>query len=244
LIAVAALASIGACGSNDAQANASQPRSIELAPPTAQPTPVNDVSRPVARTTTTASPASSAPAARPSNGRFGTISAGTAFAVHSVPNVCTNTHHVGDLFTAALLEPVQGSNGISVPAGSSMQLRVVESRRSEDSKNHAKLSFTPVSVTISGTNYAFDGRVTQIPNFNMERAQSTQRQAEKVVAGAAIGAIAGQVLGKNTRSTVVGGVIGTAGGAVVAAGTADYDACVPNTGSIQITLDRELRVRG
>jgi hypothetical protein len=241
LIAVAALTCIAACAGNDAQASGAQPRSIELAPAPAQPTPVNDVARPVSRTTTAASPA---PIERTSGGRTGTISAGTAFAVHAVPNVCTNTHHVGDVFTASLLETVQGSNGVSVPAGSAMKLRVVESKRSEDSKNRAKLSFTPVSVTISGASYAFDGRVTQVPNFNMERAQSTQVQAEKVAAGAAIGAIAGQVLGKNTRSTVIGGVIGTAGGAVVAAGTADYDACVPNTGSIQITLDRELRVRG
>ena len=136
------------------------------------------------------------------------------------------------------------SNGTRIPAGSTVQMRVVESARSEHSKDRAKLAFAPISVTIDGTTYTIDGHVTQTPKFNMERVQSTQVQGEKIAAGAAIGAIAGQIIGHDTRSTVIGATVGAAGGTAVAAGTADYDACVPNTGAIQITLDRSLSFRG
>jgi len=75
------------------------------------------------------------------------------------------------------------------------------------------------------------------------RAQSTGDQVKKVGAGAAIGALAGQLLGRNTKSTVIGGAVGAAAGAAVAAGTADYDGCLATTGAISIALNKPLRVR-
>ncbi|HVT41001.1 MAG TPA: hypothetical protein VHE78_18335 [Gemmatimonadaceae bacterium] len=254
VFSLAALLSSAACSSKDAAAKDANGRAIELAPTSGAASPLND--RPLAsgsnstsaRSTGSSSPAPSTPrertAPRAPAMRSGTIGAGTTLAVHSIPNVCTNTHHAGDLFAATLNDQVSGSNGVTIPAGTSMRFRVVESVRSEHSKDHAKLSFVPVSLSVGGVTYPVQGRVTQTPSFNMERVQSTQVQAEKIAAGAAIGAVAGQVIGKDTRSTVIGGVVGAAAGTAVAAGTADYDACVPNTGTITVVLDRPVSVRG
>jgi hypothetical protein len=250
LLTLAALLSSAACSTRDASAKNSDGRAIELAPTSGSLSPLNDTPRPSgsnstnARSTGSPSAGSVVSAPREPAVRSGTIDVGVALSVHSVPNVCTNTHHAGDLFAATVNDQVSGSNGVTIPAGTSMRFRVVESVRSENSKDHAKLSFAPVSVIVGGVTYPVQGRVTQTPNFNMERVQSTQVQAEKIAAGAAIGAVAGQVIGKNTKSTVIGGVVGAAAGTAVAVGTADYDACVPNTGTIQVTLDRPLSIKG
>jgi len=50
-----------------------------------------------------------------------------------------------------------------------------------------------------GTVYAQEGRVTPLPALRLQRVQSTQVQGEEVAAGAAIGAMAGQLLGKNSK---------------------------------------------
>ena len=251
LIAMAVSLAGAACGNKDKPATDAQGRVIELAPTSGSNSALNDAPR-----GSSARPATSSNAPRSSRpsggdaprgdrgGRSGSVGAGTAFYVHAVPNVCTNTHHIGDRFSATISESVLGSNGSRIPAGSTVQMRVVESARSEHSKDRAKLAFAPISVTINGSTYTIDGHVTQTPKFNMERVQSTQVQGEKIAAGAAIGAIAGQIIGHDTRSTVIGATVGAAGGTAVAAGTADYDACVPNTGAIQITLDRSLSFRG
>ena len=47
----------------------------------------------------------------------------------------------------------------------------------------------------------------------------------------------GQVLGKNTKSTVAGAAIGAAAGTAVAMGTADVDAVIPSGGRVTVRLD-------
>jgi hypothetical protein len=150
---------------------------------------------------------------------------------------------VGDRVTATLSEPVAGSNGLVIPSGSAVILRVAESARSQNSKDNIKLSFEVVSLRVGEDTYEVDGTVTQMAQIEKVRAQSTGDQVKKVGAGAAIGAIAGQILGRNTKSTVIGGAVGAAAGAAVAAGTADYDGCLPTTGAISIALNKPLRVR-
>jgi hypothetical protein len=58
-----------------------------------------------------------------------------------------------------------------------------------------------------------------------------------------LGAIAGQILGKNTKSTVVGAAAGAAAGAGAAAATANYEGCVADGASIVVNLDAPLQGR-
>ena len=182
-------------------------------------------------------------AAAPAPSLTGTIDAGRTLAVNPSARICTNTHHAGDRFTTTLSEAVQGSDGVSIPAGSVVTLRVVESARSEHSKDNIKFSFDVVSVRVGEETYDVDGRVKESAPLEKVRAQSTGDQAKKVGAGAAIGAIAGQILGRNTKSTIIGGVVGAAAGTAVAAGTADYDGCLPTTAVLRITLNRPLLLK-
>ncbi|HEY2849444.1 MAG TPA: hypothetical protein VGI97_06175 [Gemmatimonadaceae bacterium] len=171
------------------------------------------------------------------------VSAGTSFTVHPVARVCTNTFKPGDRFTAILAESVSGSNGAVIPEGSSVVLKVDEATRSINGRDSLKLTFSAVSLRIGEQSYDLTGHVSQTAPLQKVRVQTTGDQVKKVGAGALIGALAGQLLGKNTRSTVIGAAVGAGAGAAVAAGTADYDGCVPTTANLMINLDEPLRIK-
>ncbi|HEY3286395.1 MAG TPA: hypothetical protein VGJ96_04645 [Gemmatimonadaceae bacterium] len=249
-VPLALVVAFGACKkADDVPADS---RQVELAPANAgQPQLADTAQRaatkaPAKPAATAAKPAASAPAARPAPAAAkaattGTIAGGTSMEATSSARVCTNTIKAGDHVTAALAEPVAGTNGVTVPAGSVVTLRVTEAKRGENGKEGVRLAFEPVSVAVGTTTYDVTGSV-RVANIETVRAQSTGDQAKKVAAGAAVGAIAGQLLGKKTKSTVAGAAVGAAAGGVIAAGTADWNGCVANGGRMTITLGGPLTI--
>lgn len=234
-----------ACGGKDATDEAA--RDIELAPQdsgavmndapaTAAPTPAAPVTK-----APTPAPRPAAPA--PARVSSGTIAAGTSFAVNTGARMCTNTHKAGDTFNATLGADVVGSNGVRIPAGSTVTLSVTESAISKNSKDNWKFAFDVISVTVGAQTYAVEGDVTRVATIEAVRSQSTAQQAGKVATGAAVGAIAGQLLGKNTKSTVIGAAVGAAAGGATAAATTDYEGCLPANGTITIAISKAFTVR-
>ncbi len=188
-------------------------------------------------------PRAAAPApARPANTTAGSLSAGAVLNVAAGARVCTNTHKVGDRFAASTTAEIKGTGSMVIPAGTEVTMEVVESKRGENGTENVRLAFRPVSITIRNRAIALVADVTQVARLEFARVQSTGVQAGKVATGAAVGAVAGQLLGKNTKSTVAGAAIGAAAGGVVAAGTTDYTGCLPANGAIAITLKDQLRV--
>lgn len=186
-------------------------------------------------------PATKAPAA-PSV-RYGVIAAGTEIGVRTGVKACTNTHKVGDRITGTVAEAVTGSNGATIPAGATATIEVTQSTYGKNDANAIKFAFKVVSLEFGGQTYELASADVIAPPMTKVRRQSTTEQAKKVGAGAAIGAIVGQVAGKDTKSTVIGAAVGAVGGAAVAAGTADYDGCVAADARLAATLGSELRVR-
>jgi hypothetical protein len=209
--------------------------------PTIKPAPVAAAPPPVA-SPPVAVPVVAPPAA-PVTPEFGVIAAGTDFAVRAPSKLCTNTLKVGDDVSATVAESVYGTFNVTVPAGASATLRVVEAQYGKNDVKAVKLRFALASVSVSGKTYDVTDADIIAPPITTVRRQTTGDQAKKVAAGAAIGAILGHVLGKNTKSTVVGAAAGAAGGAVVAAGTADYDGCVDANTRLAVKLTQPLRIR-
>ncbi|MDA1081510.1 MAG: hypothetical protein O2973_07505 [Gemmatimonadetes bacterium] len=172
----------------------------------------------------------------------GSIALGTTFTVKPAMKICTNTHKVGDRFTATLASEVVGTNGAVIPAGVNAILRIVESS-SKAPKDSALLTFDILSVRVDDQTYEVIAHVTESAPLVRTGAQSTGDKVKKVGAGAAIGAIAGRVLGGNTKSTVLGGAIGAAAGAAVAAGDTRYEGCTGDDATITLALDRPLVLR-
>jgi hypothetical protein len=201
-------------------------------------------SRPTTPTTTASGNTVTHPSTGTSNsgGTVGTIAAGTSLSLTPTANVCTNTNKVGDKITMTTQNTVTGSNGATIPAGSTVTLTVTNLKRSENSNDQIVMEFAVNSVSVGGKSYPLDASIESAP-ITRVRNQPKSKDAQKVAIGAGIGAIAGQILGKNTKSTVIGGAVGAAAGAAAAAATANYEGCINNTSTVTIKLNSGAQVR-
>jgi hypothetical protein len=173
--------------------------------------------------------------------KTGTIAAGSTINARANSEVCTNTSKVGDKLTATVNDAVVGSNGAVIPAGATINLTVTKLKRSENMNDPIVMEFAVNSVEFGGKTYAVEASLSHADVARV-RNQPKSADAKKVIGGAAIGAIAGQVLGKNTKSTVIGAAAGAAAGAGAAAATANYEGCVRAGGNLVVTLSAPITV--
>lgn len=196
------------------------------------------------RTTTTASgnTVTTGSTGSSGGGSVGTIASGAALSLRSNSRVCTNTYTPGQTFTATLADAVSGSGGATIPAGATVNLEVVNLKRSENATDHIVMEFAVKSMSFGGKTYPISATIgdTQIDKI---RNEPKSKDVQKVVGGAIVGAIAGQILGRSTKATVIGAGAGAAAGAGVAAGTANYEGCLPDGGAINITLNSPVQVK-
>ncbi|MEO5902780.1 MAG: hypothetical protein ABIQ55_02090 [Gemmatimonadaceae bacterium] len=221
----------------------------------AAPAPVRTAPRPVVRNpapprttprpTTPTTTASGNTVTRESSGserRLGSIPAGSEISLTSNSRVCTNTHKVGQRFSATVANSVEGSNGAVIPAGSTATVEITELSRSENANDKINMGFRVVSVSFGGRTYPVSATTTYA-NIDRVKNQPKNKDIQKVVGGAAVGAIIGQVLGGSTKATVIGAAAGAAAGTGAASATANYEGCVPDGGRITITLDSSTQVQ-
>lgn len=173
--------------------------------------------------------------------KVGTIPAGATLNLAAGSKVCTNTNHVGDRFNATLTNAVVGSNGAVIPSGATAVVEVTELKRSENANDNVVMGFRVVSVNFGGHTYPISA-TTSYADVSKVRNQPKSKDVQKVVGGAAIGAIAGQILGHSTKATVIGGAVGAAAGAGAAAATANYEGCVNSGSRITATLNSSTQV--
>jgi hypothetical protein len=173
---------------------------------------------------------------------FGTIASGSEIALYSGQRVCTNTYAVGDKFTASVAQSVEGSNGVAIPAGATAVIELTSLKRSENANDNIAMEFVVKSITFNGTTYPVNAAVTSA-QVDKVRNGDASNDGRKVATGAIIGAIAGQIFGHKTKSTVIGAATGAAAGAVVAGATGKYDGCVPNGGRISLKLTQPITVQ-
>lgn len=197
------------------------------------------------RTTTKTTAAGNTVTRTPSGsaGVIRSIPSGTTVTLTSNSKVCTNTHKVGDRFTANVASEVTGSGGASIPAGAQAVIQVTSLKRSENANDNVEMGFRVISISFGGKTYNVDA-TTQSAQVDKVRASSKGNDAKKVAVGAAIGAVAGQVLGKDTRSTVIGAAAGAAAGTGAAIATANYEGCVNPGARIVVRLDAPMSVVG
>ncbi|HET6762742.1 MAG TPA: hypothetical protein VFH27_03695 [Longimicrobiaceae bacterium] len=242
-----------------------QPRLADVplsAPPTAQPAPAAqpDAQAPPApapapkpvRRTPPPPPTRTRPEPRPEQPQepagpryvTRTAAAGTRFGVRIDDELSTARMQVGDVFTSTLSEAITDPEGnVVIPAGATVYGRVTSATRGHGSQP-ATLGVTFTSIAYGGDRYSIDGSsVISEPTVQRVGRQSTAETAGKVGAGAAVGAIAGRVLGNSRRATIAGAVIGAGAGTVVAARTAQVDAVIPAGSSARIQTDRPISVR-
>jgi hypothetical protein len=173
---------------------------------------------------------------------IGTIASGSDISLYSGQRVCTNTYAVGDRFTASVAESVQGSNGVSIPAGATAVIELTSLKRSENANDNVEMEFVVKSIAFNGKTYPVNSSVTAA-QVEKVRNGDASNDGKKVATGAVVGAILGQIFGHHTKSTVIGAATGAAAGAVVAGVTGKYDGCVPNGGRISLKLNQAMVVQ-
>ncbi|MEO5568202.1 MAG: glycine zipper 2TM domain-containing protein [Gemmatimonadaceae bacterium] len=165
------------------------------------------------------------------------IGAGSSFSLASQQRICTSSNRPGDRFVATLTNPVTGTNGAVIPAGSSVILEVVAVSPGTSNGSDASVRLAVHSVEFNGRSYPLTGEVYTSTDLERTRIMSDPNaDKKKVIGGAVAGAILGRVLGKSTKGTVIGAAAGGAAGAAAAKATQNFEACLPVGGGMRLTL--------
>jgi hypothetical protein len=251
-VVVGAIAVLAACGGDKSKADSALAadsllnRDLQLAgqDTSAKPALTDVPKAPATKTAATKAKApptkaAPAPAPRPTSGE---VASGTALSLRTSGDLCTNTNKAGDTYMATVADAVYGSNGATIPAGAVVSFAVSKINRSENVNDPIEMVFTPTSIAFGGKTYALEAAVT--PGYRVEKIKNVPKgtTTKNVVGGAAVGAIAGQLLGKNTKATVIGAAVGGAAGAAAAAAAANYEGCIRGNTTIVLTLTSPLTV--
>ncbi len=153
----------------------------------------------------------------------------------------SRTNKAGETVRALVSANVADARGRTViPAGSTVLLSVVQLEPgSEQIRPEGRLVLAVRSVEIDGQSYPIAGTLAPVAH-HFEGRGITKDEAARIGAGTAVGAVAGQVIGKNTKSTVLGGAIGAVAGTAVAVRYAYHDVVVSAGTPISFTLQNAL----
>lgn len=168
------------------------------------------------------------------------IPVGSDLSFETDQRICTGSTMVGERFSARLAEDVVGPIGVVIPKGTlaTATISSVQDRKGKNGESDAGIRIE--SLTMGGRTYQVSSDVTYT-ELSKVRTRSGAK-AGKVLAGAGIGAIVGQVGGRNAKSTIIGAAGGAVAGAVVGSRSARTEECVPNGGRIIARLTEPLRV--
>jgi hypothetical protein len=195
------------------------------------------------------SPAASAPSrpAEPAGPRYvsRTAPGGTSFTVRFDNQISTRYASEGTTFTTTLANAITDDQGRTVvPAGATVRGRVTRAVASGGGMGRdAALSVTLTSISYGGERYPIDVSMVDAPNVVRRSRQGRGQTAATVAGGAALGGIAGRVIGRDRRSTAIGAAVGAAAGTGVVVGTHDIDAVILSGSTATVRLDGPVTVR-
>lgn len=185
--------------------------------------------------------ASSAMASSASNAR--TLSPGARVEATLQDSITSRSNKIGDGRRAVVSANVSDAAGnVIIPAGSTVTLSIAELETGSDHTNaQGKLRLEVTAVTINDRTYPVSADLETVPH-HMQGRGITGADAARIGGGTVIGAVAGQVIGKNTKSTVIGGAVGAVAGTAVAIHYAVRDVVVSPGTPIVFTLTQSLNV--
>jgi hypothetical protein len=146
----------------------------------------------------------------------------------------------GDKFTATVTEPTVGSNGATIPAGTTVVIEVASIDHA-DPIEQSRIQFRVRSLDVNGSSRAVDGNVATLSSLEKVQIASGDDK-KKVIGGAVAGAVLGRIFGGSTKSTVIGAAAGAAAGTAAAHATRSSEACLPVGSALRLTLSREIVV--
>lgn len=172
-----------------------------------------------------------------------TLASGTRVEAAIQNSLSSRINKAGETLQASVTSDVKNAHGVVViPAGSSVVLTIVQLDPGNDQiRPDGRLALAVNSVMVKGDVHAVTAELEPVAH-HLEGRGITKDEAARIGAGTVIGAVAGQVIGKNTKSTVVGGAVGAVAGTAVALHYAYRDVIVSAGTPIAFTLTQALSI--
>ena len=165
------------------------------------------------------------------------VPSGTELTLALDTPLSSETSQVGDAFTATVVEPIVIENREVIPAGSTIEGKITEATPAKRGAGEARLAMTFGALKLAG------GYYTNIVGSFQEVSESKKGRNAAVIGGSAAGgALLGRILGKDTRSTVIGAIVGGGIGTAVLVGREREQAVLPADTPFGIRLEQTIQV--
>ncbi len=218
--------------------SAESPYPVEETPPAA--TNETHATKPPAKTTTPKSGGSSAG----THTKTAQIPAGTVIEVEMVTPVATKTSNIGDPIEAKLTKAVVVNGVLVAEEGASVRGTIADLQRASKSKSEedrAYLKFRFSELETVGGDKKINATVTN--SEGKLAAKGTGTRDKLIIGGSTVaGAVVGQVIGKDTKSTIIGAVGGAVVGTGVALSVKGHELEVPQGSKVTIRIDDPVTV--
>jgi type IV secretion system protein VirB10 len=250
ILAVCLLAACG--GSNQQQADATQPAPAQDTPATASTEPAQPAApaqepapyrqqppaqRPSGSTASHSAPAPAQAAPAAPSVHMVSVPAGTVISLALDSGINSKTAQVGDAFTATVVEPIAVEGRDVIPAGSKIEGKVTEAVAAKRGAGKARLALSFDTLTLS------DGYRTNIVGTFQEVTKSKKGKNAAIIGGSAAGgALLGRILGKDTKGAVIGAIVGGGVGTAVVMGKEGEQAKLPADTPFEIKLEEAVQV--
>lgn len=171
------------------------------------------------------------------------IAAHTTMVLVMRDSLSSRVNKPGELVRASVATDVTDDHGrVIVASGTPVALRIVKLEPGSDQvRPEGRLELVAVGIAPGGRDMPLHATVGPIPH-RMKGRGITRDEAGRIAAGTAVGALVGQALGHDTRSTVIGGAVGAVAGGAVAVRYAYRDVVVDPGARFTITLTQPLAI--
>jgi hypothetical protein len=165
------------------------------------------------------------------------VPAGTVLTLALDTALSSGTAHVGDGFTATVVDPILSENRVVIPEGSRIEGKVTEADAAKRGAGNARLTLGFNMLRLPS------GYRTGIVGSFQEVTESKKGRNAGIIGGSAAGgALLGRILGKDTKGAVIGSIIGGGIGTAVVMGKEGMQATLAADTPFEIRLEESIRL--
>lgn len=180
------------------------------------------------------------------------VPAGTPLSLLLQNGISTRSVKAGQAVHFEILSPVTVENRIAIPAGSFAQGKITEGRRAGRRKGRAEVRIRLESLILpNGYSVSLEADTTNVSTGGDESVDSNGRvrgdtarlaDAGMVVAGAAVGAALGGIMGRSEEAVGLGAISGGGTGLIAVLLTRGPDLHLPRGSTVDATLAVDLHL--
>jgi len=160
----------------------------------------------------------------------------TIVTVRTIDSISSRSNHAGQFFRASLDAPVVVDNRVVVPAGTYVDLKLVEARSAGHMAGRSELRLELSSIS-------FQGKTYEVVSSEVRRAGTSRgkQTAERVGGGAVLGALIGAIAGGG-KGAAIGAAVGGGAGTGAQVWTHSQQVRIPSETRLDFRLEQPLEI--